>query len=82
MAVLEPYKGGYYLWKYLPSIEAAAIFCIFWVLATLAHAWKIGKTHAWFGIPFAVGGFSMSPCPPLAPSTCRSNYSKIRNSRL
>ena len=59
MAVLEPLRSGYYVWKYLPSIEAAAIFCIIWALATSAHIWKIWKTRGWFGIPFAVGGFSM-----------------------
>ncbi|KAK0654855.1 RTA1 like protein-domain-containing protein [Cercophora newfieldiana] len=57
MAVLEPYRGGYYLWKYLPSIEAAAIVSVLWALVTVAHVWKIWKTRAWFNIAFAVGGF-------------------------
>jgi hypothetical protein len=61
MAVLEPYKGGYFLWKYLPSIEAATIVSVLWVLVTAAHVWKIWRMRAWFGIPFAVGGFSRSP---------------------
>ncbi len=64
MAVLQPYRGGYFLWKYLPSIEAAGIFCVLWALATVAHVWKIWKTRLWFGIPFAVGGFSSWFCPP------------------
>ncbi|KAK5653043.1 hypothetical protein OQA88_9329 [Cercophora sp. LCS_1] len=55
MAVLEPYKGGYYLWKYLPSIAAAAIFTILWALLTFAYLWKAWKTRAWFTIPFAIG---------------------------
>jgi len=64
MAVLEPYKGGYYLWKYLPSIEAAAIVSVLWFLVTAAHVWKIWKTGARFSIPYAVGGFSTSNFVP------------------
>lgn len=74
MAVLEPYRGGYYLWKYLPSVGAAAFFCILYVLATLAHVWRIWKTRLLFAIPFAVGGFSKPPCflsPRLATTYLR-----------
>ncbi len=72
MAVLEPYRGGYFLWKYLPSVEAAAIFCVLWVLATFAYVWKIWKTRLWFGAPFAVGCFSLWPCPST-PQTSFTN---------
>ncbi|KAH7376785.1 RTA1 like protein-domain-containing protein [Plectosphaerella cucumerina] len=57
MAVLEPLKSGYYIWKYLPSVPAAAIFCVLFLVATMAHAWRIWKTRNWFCIAFAVGGF-------------------------
>jgi hypothetical protein len=60
MAVLEPYKGGYYLWKYLPSIEAAAVFCVLFVAVTVSFCWRMYKTRTWFCIPFAIGGFSKS----------------------
>ncbi|KAF2470905.1 RTA1 like protein [Lindgomyces ingoldianus] len=57
MAQLEPYKGGYYLWKYVPSMAAAIIFLIFFMAATFAHSYRIWKTKAWFCVPFGVGGF-------------------------
>ncbi|KAH0443643.1 RTM1 protein [Colletotrichum camelliae] len=57
MAVLEPFRGNYYLWKYLPSVPAAVIFCIIFLTTTFAYIWKIWKTRAWFCIPMAVGGY-------------------------
>ncbi|KAF7557171.1 hypothetical protein G7Z17_g954 [Cylindrodendrum hubeiense] len=57
MAVLEPYKHGYYLWKYIPSIEVAGIFCVLFSVATGFHAYRIFKTRQWFCIPFAIGGY-------------------------
>lgn len=56
MAVLEPYAGDYYLWKYLPSIPAAVIFTILFAVATLAHAWRIWQTRNYFCIAFTLGG--------------------------
>ena len=58
MAVLEPYKHGYYLWKYVPSIGAAVFFCILFIVMTGGHVWRIYRTRAWFCIPFAIGGYS------------------------
>ncbi|KAI0835408.1 RTA1 like protein [Hypoxylon sp. FL0890] len=56
MAQLEPYKGGYYLWKYLPSIPAAVIFALLFLGATGAHGFRLYKTKLWFCLPFVVGG--------------------------
>jgi hypothetical protein len=58
MAVLEPYKHGYYLWKYLPSVAGAVICCLLFAIGTGAHIWRIWKTRTWMGIAFAIGGFS------------------------
>lgn len=58
MAGLEPYKHGYYLWKYVPSAAAAGIFCAIFGVVTIAFVWRIWKTRTWFCIPFAVGGYS------------------------
>ncbi|KAL3291102.1 RTA1 like protein [Colletotrichum asianum] len=57
MAVLEPFRGNYYLWKYLPSVPAAVIFCIIFLTTTFAYMWKIWKTRASFCIPMAIGGY-------------------------
>lgn len=56
MAELQPYKGGYYLWQYVPSLAAAVIFLILLLAMTFFHFWKIWKTRTRFCLVFAVGG--------------------------
>ena len=56
MAKLEPFRGDYYLWKYLPSAVAAAIFLVLFLVATLVISWRIWRTRTWFCSAFAVGG--------------------------
>ncbi|RAL04964.1 RTA1 domain-containing protein [Aspergillus ibericus CBS 121593] len=56
MAKLEPYKGGYYLWQYLPSLAAAAIFTIAFIAATGMHFVRLSQWRARFCLPFAIGG--------------------------
>ncbi|KAK0724867.1 RTA1 like protein-domain-containing protein [Lasiosphaeris hirsuta] len=53
---LQPYKGGYYLWKYIPSLAAAVIFTLLFLAATVLHSWRLYKTRLWLGIWFAIGG--------------------------
>ncbi|KAF4775715.1 RTM1 [Colletotrichum scovillei] len=55
MPTLESYNG-YYLWHYVPSLIAAIIFEVLFVLATLFHAYKIARTKTWFCIVFVIGG--------------------------
>ncbi|KAJ4984448.1 rta1 domain-containing protein [Stagonosporopsis vannaccii] len=57
MPGLEPYKHGYFLWKFVPSAAAAAIFCILFAVASIALVWRIWKTRTWFCIPFGIGGY-------------------------
>ncbi|KAJ4350568.1 hypothetical protein N0V95_004617 [Ascochyta clinopodiicola] len=57
MAVLEPYKDGYYLWNYVPSIAAAVIFILLFLAMTALISWRMFKTKTWFCVPFAIGGF-------------------------
>ncbi|KAF5878058.1 putative rta1 domain protein [Botrytis fragariae] len=56
MAKLEPYRGDYYLWNYIPSIAAAVIFIILFILTTALHTWRMFKTKSWFCTAFCVGG--------------------------
>ncbi|OBT98627.1 hypothetical protein VE01_03601 [Pseudogymnoascus verrucosus] len=49
--------NGYYLWHYLPSTPAAVIFCILFIIATVAHLWRLCKTRAWFCLAFTIGAF-------------------------
>lgn len=48
--------NGYYLWHYVPSMVAAIIFEVLFVLVTLYHAWMIARTKTWFCIVFVIGG--------------------------
>lgn len=59
MVELEPYKHGYYLWKYMPSLAAAVIFGIMFLGTTVMHFIKIKKWRSRFGLPFAIGGVCM-----------------------
>ncbi|KAH7126449.1 RTA1 like protein-domain-containing protein [Dactylonectria estremocensis] len=56
MAELKPYRGGYYLWKYLPSKAAAIVFLILFLVATAAVAWRMYKTKTWYCSVFVIGG--------------------------
>jgi hypothetical protein len=57
MAVLESIGGGgYYLWRYLPSVPAAVIFVLLFLGLTGLILWRMFKTRTWFCIPFAIGG--------------------------
>ncbi|KAK6524707.1 hypothetical protein TWF281_011607 [Arthrobotrys megalospora] len=57
MVELRPVNGStVYLWKYLPSIPAAAIFLALFAIVTAAHIWRMCKARAWFCSAFAVGG--------------------------
>ncbi|KAG4266629.1 hypothetical protein FPRO03_01913 [Fusarium proliferatum] len=54
---VEPTKGGAYLWRYSPSVPAAAIFLVLFMASFLCISWKIWKTRTYFCIVFAIGCF-------------------------
>ncbi|KAL0941460.1 RTA1 domain-containing protein [Colletotrichum truncatum] len=54
---LLPYKGDFYLWKYVPSMAAAVIFTIIFLALSALHTWKMFRTRLWFCIPFVIGGY-------------------------
>ncbi|RAH72396.1 RTA1 domain-containing protein [Aspergillus aculeatinus CBS 121060] len=56
MAQLKPLEGGYYLWTYLPSIPAAAIFAVLFGLVACYLFFKLFQTRAWYNISFSIGG--------------------------
>jgi hypothetical protein len=56
MAKLEPLAGDFYLWEYLPSIPAAVIFLILFLVMTALLSWRMFKTKTWFCVPFIIGG--------------------------
>ncbi|RAH86192.1 putative RTA1 domain protein [Aspergillus japonicus CBS 114.51] len=56
MAQLEPYKGDYYLWEYVPNLGAAVVFVLIFAVLTVMHVYRLIKTRTWFCLPFAAGG--------------------------
>ncbi|KAJ5983010.1 hypothetical protein N7481_005109 [Penicillium waksmanii] len=56
MPRLEPLKGGYYVWHYVPSIAASIVFILLFLAVTSFHFWKIFRTKVRFTLPFAIGG--------------------------
>ncbi|KAF7554645.1 hypothetical protein G7Z17_g2780 [Cylindrodendrum hubeiense] len=56
MTELKPYKGGYYLWLYVPSTPAAALFTALFALGTAYISWRMFKTRTWFCTAFIIGG--------------------------
>lgn len=67
--------NGYYLWHYLPSTPAAAIFCVLFAIATIAHFWRLFKTRAWFCLAFTLGALCTILLP--RPSTFRSLFRSL-----
>lgn len=55
---VESIKGGIYLWRYVLSVAAAAIFLVLFLGTFLFTCWKIWRTRAYFCIVFAIGCFS------------------------
>ncbi|KIY03576.1 uncharacterized protein Z520_00267 [Fonsecaea multimorphosa CBS 102226] len=57
MTQLKPVDGtDYYLWKYLPSVPAAAVFIVLFTGVTGGLCWRTVKARSWFCIPFDIGG--------------------------
>ncbi|KAF2012065.1 RTA1-domain-containing protein [Aaosphaeria arxii CBS 175.79] len=54
---LLPYKGDFYLWKYVPSMAAAVIFLILFLIASAMHTWKMYRQRMWFCVCFVIGGY-------------------------
>jgi hypothetical protein len=58
------------LYRYDPSLAAAVIFIILFLVITAVHSYQLVRTRAWIFIPFVVGGF------------CKSVSTMIRYTRL
>ncbi|KAE8555470.1 hypothetical protein EYB25_000166 [Talaromyces marneffei] len=56
MPTLQPYKGDYFLWNYVPSLPAAIAFTAVFTILTIAHIWKMVRTKSWFCSAFVIGG--------------------------
>jgi hypothetical protein len=47
---------SYKFWNYVPSIPAAVIFMLIFMVLTGLHTWKLFRTRSWFCIAFTLGG--------------------------
>ena len=56
MVELKPYKGDYYLWKYLPSIPLAGAFAGVFLILTTLLCYRMFKARYFSAIPFLIGG--------------------------
>lgn len=48
------YNFEYY--RYTPSLGAAILFIVLFILITALHAWQMFRTRTWYFIPFVIGG--------------------------
>jgi hypothetical protein len=53
---------AYKFWNYVPSLAAAVIFLLFFLVLTGLHTWKMVKTKTWFCISFTMGGVCTLNC--------------------
>lgn len=60
---LLPYKGDFYLWKYVPSIAAAVVFLLIFLLLSLWHTWIMARRRMWFCLAFVIGGYRKTSSP-------------------
>jgi hypothetical protein len=52
--------SGFKYYYYDPSLAAAAIFALLFLLTTAIHLYLLGRTRTWYFIPFLIGGFRKS----------------------
>lgn len=49
------------LYRYEPSMAAAVIFIILFLVITAIHTYQVIRTRTWFFIPFVIGGYCKTP---------------------
>ena len=59
---MAPSDFQYYHYK--PSVAAAAIFTVIFLLLSILHIHQMARTRTWYLIPFVIGGLCML-FPPL-----------------
>ena len=68
MAEGEP-TAGFQPYHYDPSLAAAAISAILFLITTLAHIWQMSKHKTWFFVAFIVGGLCKKQPSPILVNT-------------
>lgn len=66
---LLPFRGEYYLWSFVPSVAAAVIFIILFLICSVAHTWKMWQHRMWFCSVFVIGGYRTLATPHSSSQT-------------
>jgi hypothetical protein len=59
MLIARASDDDFKLFKYTPSIAAAAIFAVLFALTTFLHIYQVIRTRTWYFIVFCIGGLGM-----------------------
>lgn len=59
-AIILNMAEGFKLYHYNPSAGAAVAFAAVFGLTTVIHIWQLGRSRAWYFIPFLIGCFCES----------------------
>lgn len=54
--MLEARDGTFSYYHYDPSVAAAILFIVLFLLTTLLHMYQLIRTRTWFLVPFVLGG--------------------------
>lgn len=65
--MLEPRKGTFSYYHYDPSVAAAILFIVLFLLTTLLHSYQMFRTRTWFLVPFVLGG--LCKCAETCPKS-------------
>lgn len=58
-------NSDFRFYRYDPSLAAAVIFIVLFLLATLAHTYQFIRTRTWYLWPVVAGGICMSFSLPM-----------------
>lgn len=50
-------QDDFEFYHYDPSIAAAVIFLLLFLVMTVVHTYQMFRTKTWYFIPFVIGGF-------------------------
>ena len=56
---IQPWNG-FFLWKYLPSLPAGAVFAALFTIATAAVIFRSAQSKTLYSIPFIIAGICTS----------------------
>lgn len=52
--------SSFKLYRYDPSIGAAVVFVLLFVVGSCIHTYQVARTRTWFFVPFVLGGYCKS----------------------